>query len=216
MGISISPATSRSITINKQIFPRVFSHNKQSNMSLKFRCSRCSRGTSSKNRSCSDCRASSGQTTVYVVESGARIEVTTDSPSRPSSSRHRGYSSSSRDAAYYGHPPAEPYRDAGRRDARHDHGAQSATYCRGRVHPYSDRYEYTSADRQPVYAAYDGAYMSGAQRGRASSSHAGYRQSHSEGYYPQPHAQTQQARGQGSQVQYVYSGTEGPDGEIID
>ena len=210
-------------------------------MSLRIRCSSCRRGTSGRHRFCTDCRgASSAHTTVYVAESGARIEVTTDAPSRPSSPRHGECSSASREAAYYGHHSSGSYTDAGRYlgrderdierditngypyaydpDTRQNYGAQGGTYVLPRVHPYAARYEYTSAGMQPgYYASHDGVYLSGTQRDSASSSHSGYREYRSESYHPQSsHARTQQTRGQGNQIQFVYSGTEGPDGEIVD
>lgn len=202
-------------------------------MSLRIRCPNCRRGMSGKHGLCSDCRSSSSstQTTVYVRESGARIEVTTDSPTRSYSSHRGEYSSSGRSA--------ESYRDAGRylgrderdihrdiangypqaydRDTRHGHETHGAAYVRPRVHPYSDRYEYVSRETQSGFPSHGGAYPSSAQRDNASSSYAGYRQSYSGSYQPQSsYARTQQPGGQGSQVQYVYSGTEGPDGEVID
>lgn len=180
---------------------------------------------SGKHSLCKDCRGSSShQTTVYVVESGARIEVTTDLPSRSSSSRHGEHSSSSRDAAYYGNGyaggygnySAESYTD-GYRDTRQGHESLRPGYVRPRVHPYSDRYEYISTDAQPGFPPRGTMYPSSAQRVNASSSYAGYSQPSSDRYQPQPsYSQAKQARGQESQVQYVYSGTEGPDGEIID
>lgn len=168
-------------------------------MSLRIRCPNCRRGMSGKHSLCKDCRgSSSSQTTVYVVESGVRIEVTTDVPSRSSSSRCGEHSSSSR-------------------DTRQGHESLRPGYVRPRVHPYSDRYEYISADAQPGFPPRGGMYPSSAQRVNTSSSYAGYSQPSSDRYQPQPsYAQTQQSRGQGSHVQYVYSGTEGPDGEIID
>lgn len=194
-------------------------------MSLRIRCPNCRRGMSGKHSLCKDCRgsSSSSQTTVYVVESGARIEVTTDVPSRSSSSRCGEHSSSSRDAAYYGNGhaggsgnySAESYNSY--RDTRQGHESLRPGYVRPRVHPYSDRYEYISADTQPGFPPRGGMYPSSAQRVNTSSSYAGYSQPSSDRYQPQPsYAQTQQSRGQGSHVQYVYSGTEGPDGEIID
>lgn len=193
-------------------------------MSLRIRCPNCRRGMSGKHSLCKDCRgSSSSQTTVYVVESGARIEVTTDVPYRSSSSRCGEHSSSSRDAAYYGNGyagvsgnySAEPYNSY--RDTRQGHESLRPGYVRPRVHPYSDRYEYISADAQPGFPPRGVMYPSSAQRVNTSSSYAGYSQPSSDRYQPQPsYAQTQQSRGQGSHVQYVYSGTEGPDGEIID
>lgn len=201
---------------------------------------------SGKHGLCTDCRASSsmGQTTVYVMESGARIEVTTDSPSRSSSSRRgesrstysrtdrRGeYSSSSRSA--------ESYRDDGRylerderdvewdiangyphaygRDTRQGHETHRAAYARPRMHPYSHQYEYVYAETQSGYPSHGEVYPSISQRDNESSSYTEYRPSRSESHQPQSsYPQTQQPRGQGGQIQYVYSGTEGPDGEIIE
>lgn len=195
-------------------------------MSLRIRCPNCRRGMSGKHSLCKDCRGSSSspsQTTVYVVESGARIEVTTDRPSRSSSSRRGEHSSYSRDAAYYcnGYAGGSGTYSAedSYRDTRQGHESLRPGYVRPRVHPYSDRYEYISADAQPGFPPRGGMYPSSAQRVNTSSSYTGYSQptGSSDRYQPQPsYAQTQQARGQGSHVQYVYSGTEGPDGEIID
>ncbi|KAG6355292.1 hypothetical protein INS49_003253 [Diaporthe citri] len=194
-------------------------------MSLRIRCPNCRRGMSGKHGLCTDCRAPSTQTTVHVVESGARIEVTTDSPSRYSSSR-RGKSRSNYSSAdrrgrderdiewdIANGYPYYPYE----RDTWQGHETHRDAYVRPRVHPYSDRYEYVSTEAQSGYPSYGGVYPSSAQRDSVSSSYAGYRQSRSEGHQPRSsYAQTQQPRGQESQVQYVYSGTEGPDGEIID
>ncbi|POS72106.1 hypothetical protein DHEL01_v209502 [Diaporthe helianthi] len=56
-------------------------------MSLKIRCSSCSRGTSGKHNLCSDCRAASTERIVYVTDSGERIEVSTiERPTKSSSS----------------------------------------------------------------------------------------------------------------------------------
>lgn len=200
---------------------------------------------SGKHGLCTDCRASSStHTTVYVAESGARIEVSTDSPSRSSSSRRgesrSNYSSADHHGEYSSYSRStESYRDAGRylgrderdiewdisngypypydRDTRQGHETHRAAYVRPRVHPYSDRYEYVSTETHSGYPSHGGVYPSDAQRDGVSSSYAGYRQSRSEDYQHQSsYAQTQQPGGQGSQVQYVYSGTEGPDGEILD
>lgn len=184
---------------------------------------------------CKDCRASSSaQRTVYVVEPGARIEVTTELPIRSSSSR-RGESRSN-------YSSADSYRDAGRYlgrdewdierdiaggyphahypDTRPAHESLGASYVRPRIHPYSDRYEYVSRYTQSGYPSYGGMHPSSAQRDNASSYagyYAGHQQFSSENYQPQSsYATTQQAPGQKSQVQYVYSGTEGPDGEKLD
>ncbi|KAH8770785.1 hypothetical protein F5883DRAFT_642746 [Diaporthe sp. PMI_573] len=237
-------------------------------MGLKIRCSSCRRGTSGKHSLCSDCRASSStttQTTVYVAESGERIEViTTERSSRSSRSNHgkqkscrtsadrHGESSyPSHDAAFsspshaagYQNISAESYREAGRylgrderdvewdiangypyasydSDPRQGHNIPGVAYVRPRVHPYEDRYEYISANMQYVYPSQTGEYTGTTQGGYTSnvlSSHAGHRQPPSGGYYPQSSpAPGPQASGQGGEVNYVYSGTEGPDGEVID
>lgn len=183
-------------------------------MSLRIRCPNCKRNMSGKHSLCKDCRGSSSkQTIVYVVEPGARIEVTTGS-SRSSSSRHgesrRAAHNSTGHASGHRAAPAESYRGVADR---------SSTYVRPRVHPYSDVYEYVPAGVQYVHPSHGGGYPMGAEQHYAYPSHAEYQQYHSEGYpggYQPSQGPAQQDRGQGNQVQYVYSGTEGPDGEIID
>lgn len=210
-------------------------------MSLRIRCASCRRGTSSKHSLCKDCRGSSSSSR---SSRSSRSNHNQSRPSYTPADHYGEYSYPSGDAAYYGNSDAtgrsaEAYRDAGRylgrdarnverdiangypyaydRDTRQGNNIPGVSYVRPRVHPYQDRYDYISANVQYVYPSHNEGYPNPAQRYGAPSSHAGYGQPASGTYYAQPsQAPRQQASGQPSQMKYEYSGTEGPDGEIID
>lgn len=212
-------------------------------MSLRIRCASCRRGTSGKHSLCKECRGSSSADRSSRSSRSNRSEP---GPSYTSADRYGEYSYPSGDAAYYGNSDAtgyqnrsaEGYRDAGRylgrnprdvecdiangypyaheRDTRQANDIPGVSYVRPRVHPYQNRYDYISANVQYVYPSHNGGYPT-TQRYGAPSSHAGHGQPASGSYYTQPsQAPGQPTSGQRTQVNYVYSGTEGPDGEIID
>lgn len=108
------------------------------------------------------------------------------------------------------------------------HEIPGVAYVRPRVQPYQNTYDYVAANIQYVYPPQQSGghpvnpQMSGYH---GPPPHGGYWQPLNGAYQPQadyapgpqaPYAPEQQASGQSTRVNYVYSGTEGPDGEPID
>jgi hypothetical protein len=205
-------------------------------MSLKIRCSSCRRGTSGKHSLCSGCRTSTAsETIVFVTGLGDRIEVTTtDRPSKSSRSGQRSESKSGHapttdrhgESSTTSHDSAGSYRDASRSGCPYPDPRRGGCdeipgvrYVRPMAHPYEDKFDYISANTQYVYPHPQNMwqYPGSAQGYHVPPSHAGYGQPPSGGYYPEySPAPSKQASSEGGKVEYVYSGTEGPDGEVID